>query len=347
MNIPQTTLKKNVKLFCLLVVTCMVAKTFAQKNNLLDGLELKVERSGPLVIHPEIKFYTHEFKSIDFEQVPKFMSLYEYEIYCDALNDVKAIVFLDSSTPSSKREASNSIGSVVVGGTNSDMNSGQNSDSGVLWSDPSQPPSGISMKSMTSNTFEGMQEFNPMSSSASVGDKLNMFTLPENLKSKLLNKTAIETPLQIGPFGFELRSAIGKKGPPLKLVDIHGKKYNSKRLLGKITVLYFWHSKDQTCLGEFTKLNELKNAFSGKDIVFLAPNPFEEVPPSFLNQHPFNFKIVSKETAFDLAVDYHVFKGVPTRVIIDAQGHVIHHVFGALGRQEIEHITSMIHKHLK
>lgn len=112
----------------------------------------------------------------------------------------------------------------------------------------------------------------------------------------------------------------GKEILDYSVVDINGKTYTKKDLLGKVVVINFWFKDASPCKAEIPELNKLVKKYKGKNVVFLAPtyDPLEDVK-EFLKKMPFNYTICTDVD--QMIIDMNITK-YPTHVVVDKQGIV-------------------------
>lgn len=118
----------------------------------------------------------------------------------------------------------------------------------------------------------------------------------------------------------------GKAAPDRLLSDMNGNNFTLASLKGKIVVLNFWFTTCKPCIVEMPELNEVKDNFKGKDVVFLAVT-FDKKQPveSFLKTHTFNYTIIPEAREFLDLWNANIF---PSNIVIDKDGVVRFHQFG-------------------
>ena len=121
-------------------------------------------------------------------------------------------------------------------------------------------------------------------------------------------------------------SFVDKVAPDMELADISGQAFNLASLRGKVIVLNFWFIACKPCIAEIPALNELQQAFSKQDVVFLAIT-FDKNQPvkNFLKTHPYNYTIVPGAKAY---LDLWKAQVFPANIVIDKKGVVRYHHFG-------------------
>jgi len=105
-----------------------------------------------------------------------------------------------------------------------------------------------------------------------------------------------------------------------QLVDINGNLIDKDDLNGKVIVINFWGPWCSPCIREIPELNRLTEAYSTKDVIFIAPavKTNKETIIYFLTQREFTYRIIpdSEELAAKFTMHY------PTNVVMDRSGTV-------------------------
>lgn len=134
----------------------------------------------------------------------------------------------------------------------------------------------------------------------------------------------------------------GKLAPPFELTDINGKKYSLKDLKGKVVVLNFWFVACVPCVVEMPELNNLKEKYKGKNVVFLAIGLEDAVQiKEFLKTNTFNYTLLSEGKKTADAYQVSVF---PTSMVIDREGVIRYSQLG--GQDVLESLSKEIDKQL-
>ena len=110
--------------------------------------------------------------------------------------------------------------------------------------------------------------------------------------------------------------------------DLRGQTVDLNQLKGKVVVMTFWSTKCAICASEIPKLNQMVEAYRGKDVVFLGvthDNP--EKVESYLKAKPFNFEIIPN--GFGILLKFadrdsagNLNMGFPSHFIINQSGEI-------------------------
>jgi peroxiredoxin len=118
-----------------------------------------------------------------------------------------------------------------------------------------------------------------------------------------------------------LKGLVGCEAPNFEVTTITGEQLTLSQLKGKVIVMNFWFESCAPCIAELPALNKLANEYQSEEVVFIAFGKDPELRISkFLEQHKFNYKIVSGK--YDLVNDYCVIAGWPMNMVIDKNGIV-------------------------
>ncbi|MBI3511447.1 MAG: TlpA family protein disulfide reductase [Bacteroidetes bacterium] len=119
--------------------------------------------------------------------------------------------------------------------------------------------------------------------------------------------------------------------PHFDLTDVHGIRWNSDSLRGKMVVLNFWSVHCPGCYTEMPELNKIPSEFSADSIVFISVvfenNSFAD---SAIAAHQFNYHLV--EGGVPVHGDFYN-NCYPTHIIIDQQGIIRYNVCGVLNEK--------------
>ncbi|MBE0654880.1 MAG: TlpA family protein disulfide reductase [Bacteroidales bacterium] len=122
-------------------------------------------------------------------------------------------------------------------------------------------------------------------------------------------------------------TGIQEKAPDFSSLTIENTLISSKEMEGRIIVLNFWGTGCSPCIKEMSELNELVEEFHGLDVDFIAVNSDDQSRTgSFLERHPFRYKILCNDKAIQKAFQVQV---LPTHVIINQQGFIHARLIGA------------------
>jgi len=118
----------------------------------------------------------------------------------------------------------------------------------------------------------------------------------------------------------KLNAHLDHPAPEFTLKDMDGKLYSLPELRGKIVVINFWYTQCGGCITEMPALNELKQGYSGNDVVFLAITFDDQAKiKTFLTKHKFDYTIIPN--AKKVSLDYDI-PDYPVSVVIDRSGIV-------------------------
>jgi len=119
-------------------------------------------------------------------------------------------------------------------------------------------------------------------------------------------------------------SLIGKPLKSFHLTDLNNKKWDSKDLRGKTTVINFWFTACKPCIAEMIYLNKLVEENKDSSVVFIAPAPENEAQiKKFLKKYSFEYNITPSSTDFIASMNIENF---PTHLVVDKKG-IIRQVF--------------------
>jgi thiol-disulfide isomerase/thioredoxin len=111
---------------------------------------------------------------------------------------------------------------------------------------------------------------------------------------------------------------IDKPFPNFTLSTLTGKSINQTDLIGKVTVINFWFTGCQPCIGEMPQLNMLVKKYESVNFLAFTFNETNAVK-TFLTKHEFNYTQLpnAQELIKSLEID-----SFPTHMIIDKNGIV-------------------------
>lgn len=126
----------------------------------------------------------------------------------------------------------------------------------------------------------------------------------------------------------------GQAAPDFTLPDLKGEGVTLGKLRGKVVLLNFWATWCSPCVAELPTIEKLHQEFGGKGAVILGiSDDHPETLQSFLTGHRYTFL-----TLFDegrrVGKRYGV-QGIPTTVVIDAQGTIRVHRVGSLDEAKL------------
>lgn len=110
--------------------------------------------------------------------------------------------------------------------------------------------------------------------------------------------------------------------PAFTLTDIKGNKFSLEDFRGKIVFLEFWATWCPPCVISMPEVDNLTNAYAGKDVVFLSVSVDQSEEPvrNFLKRKPLSSRVaLAGDSGIDLR--YRV-GGIPMFFLIDKEGNV-------------------------
>ena len=111
---------------------------------------------------------------------------------------------------------------------------------------------------------------------------------------------------------------VGKALPPFNLKDTDGKIHDNVSLRNKLMVINFWSTTCAPCLTEMPLLSDLKEKYSSKDVIFLAPAPEStEKVHKTIAQRRFTYTILPDAQALFTATG---IKSYPYHFIVNENG---------------------------
>ncbi len=116
--------------------------------------------------------------------------------------------------------------------------------------------------------------------------------------------------------------------PPFTLPDLDGDPWSLKAARGNVVVVNFWATWCPPCVAEMPALERLQKMFAGHPLQVIAVN---------VGQEPYDIALFLRQLPVDLTIlldskgstqkGWKV-RGLPTTVILDAEGKVRYHVAG-------------------
>lgn len=140
----------------------------------------------------------------------------------------------------------------------------------------------------------------------------------------LLLLLCLAPPLAAAPFA----PYRGEPLPSFTLPDLDGTPWSLDAMRGQVVVVNFWATWCPPCVAEMPALERLQAAFDGEPLQVVAVNVAEEPydVALFLRQVPVDLTILLDQRG-RTQKGWKV-RGLPTTVILDAEGKVRHHVAG-------------------
>ena len=127
--------------------------------------------------------------------------------------------------------------------------------------------------------------------------------------------------------------------PSLKLHDLKGAPHKLEDYRGKPVLLNFWATWCVPCAAEMPLLSEMQKQYKGKIVFIAASIDDEDVKPqveAFIKKHQGEALTVMMGATLDTLDDFGVNQGMPGTVFIDADGHIVDRLTGALKRPDLE-----------
>lgn len=111
----------------------------------------------------------------------------------------------------------------------------------------------------------------------------------------------------------------GKVLPDFELTDLNGQQYTNAYLQGKVTVLSFWCTNSQWCIGEMSRLDTLVQCYAHqKNIAWLALSLAPSLQLShFLQKYSWAYTFIADQQSFAKELGIFTF---PTHLIINQHG---------------------------
>jgi cytochrome c biogenesis protein CcmG/thiol:disulfide interchange protein DsbE len=145
----------------------------------------------------------------------------------------------------------------------------------------------------------------------------------------------------------EIRSPlVGKPAPVFALREVGTQRtVDITQYRGKPLVVNFWATWCGPCKAAMPSLQSLHEKYQGKAVEIIGVNVWEKgekLGPDYMKDKGFTYSCLLKGD--DLAKAYGI-RGIPTLVLIDTDGTILHTGVG-FGPNEEEHLAEMIDKEL-
>lgn len=126
----------------------------------------------------------------------------------------------------------------------------------------------------------------------------------------------------------KLKVSVGEKALDFNLKDPEGKEYTLASFNGKVTLLDFWATWCGPCKAAMPSIQKLHEEFAGKAVAIVGVNTWErkaDAGPKYMAEKKYTYQQLMKGD--DLAKSYGI-TGIPTMILIDKDGKVLHTVTG-------------------
>lgn len=152
----------------------------------------------------------------------------------------------------------------------------------------------------------------------------------------------IQDPEQSAP---KLKAEVGQPALAFKLNDPKGNEVTLESLKGRVVLLDFWATWCGPCKAAMPAIQKLHEKYADKPVTIIGVNCWEqkdEAAVKYMEKQKFTYTLLLKGD--DLAKEYGI-SGIPTLILIDKEGKVLHTGVG-FGPGEEEHLAELIDKEL-
>jgi cytochrome c biogenesis protein CcmG/thiol:disulfide interchange protein DsbE len=113
---------------------------------------------------------------------------------------------------------------------------------------------------------------------------------------------------------------LNKKLPEFNLTDLNGNAFNSKKLIGKPTLINFWNTHCRGCILEFPQLDKLKEKYKDKVNFIAITDDSRDFAKKFLLKKSFSYYHLTDghEYSFNILK----ISGLPINLFIDRNGYI-------------------------
>jgi len=141
----------------------------------------------------------------------------------------------------------------------------------------------------------------------------------------------------------ELKATPGSPALDFKLSDPSGKEVTLASLKGRVVLLDFWATWCGPCKQAMPSIQKLHEKYKDQAVTIIGVNCWERGDaPAYMKKKDFTYTLLLKGD--ELATAYGI-SGIPTFILIDGEGKVIHAASGFSDGEE-EHLAEMIDKAL-
>lgn len=152
----------------------------------------------------------------------------------------------------------------------------------------------------------------------------------------------IQNPEESAP---KLKAEVGQPALAFKLNDSKGKEVTLESLKGRVVLLDFWATWCGPCKAAMPAIQKLHEKYADKPVTIIGVNCWEQKDDAavkYMEKQKFTYTLLLKGD--DLAKEYGI-TGIPTLILIDKEGKVLHTAVG-FGPGEEEHLAELIDKEL-
>ncbi len=132
------------------------------------------------------------------------------------------------------------------------------------------------------------------------------------------------------------------EAPPFALPDLARNQHRLSDYAGKVLVVNFWASWCVPCREELPSMNRAASRLAGQPVVWLAVNVGEdpEAVSAFVTDYPIDFTVLL-DTSGLVSQSWRVV-ALPTTLILNRQGYVIHRIVGKREWDDELHLRMVI-----
>ncbi len=125
-----------------------------------------------------------------------------------------------------------------------------------------------------------------------------------------------------------IEEMVEKEAPLFTLKDLSGRRVSLVDFRGKVVLLNFWATWCPPCISEIPKLNELREAYAGRDFEIIAVSTDRSLSAvkRFIKKRPVSFVVLHDE-GIKVSRKYNVFS-IPTTFLLDKKGRIVEKFLG-------------------